>query len=133
MVRQFLMLRWLLLLAASGMQSAAAETLAQNLYPAGGGHFAVSLSPCSGKEAVLTGSLTNNTDAVWLYIEIQVKVTQGHSTTMYRLNLERIGPKGGTIRQRIDGPANQQCTSVRLRDLELIAAYSEARASGTKR
>jgi len=82
---------------------------------------------------VPNGSLTNNTDTNWLYIEIQLKVTKGHSTTTYRLNLERIGPKGGTIRQRIDGPDNQQCTSVRLSDLELISAYSEARAGGTKR
>src|SRR6185295_12734763 len=115
MVRQFLTLSCSLLLVTSGMQSAvAAEPLTQNLYPAGGGHFAISLSSCSEKAAVVNGSLTNNTDAVWLYIEIQVKVTQGRSTTTYRLNLERIGPKGGTIRQRIDGPGNQDCTSVRL-------------------
>jgi hypothetical protein len=113
----------------------AAEPVTKNLYPAGGGHFTVSLSPCSssGTAAVLSGTLTNQTDATWLYIEIQVQVTQGTSTATYRLNLERIGPKGGVIRQRIDGPADQDCGSIRLSGVELIAAYSESRAGAKKR
>ena len=116
------------------MRSAgAADPLTQNLYPAGGGHFAISLSACNGGSAILNGTLTNNTDTTWLYIEIQVKVTQGRSTTTYRFNLERIGPKGGTIRQRIEGPASQDCNSVTLSGLELISAYSEARAGEKKR
>jgi hypothetical protein len=121
------MLRFLLLIG--GLSSAfAAEPLTKNLYPAGGGHFAISLSACNEKAAVLYGRLANHTDTTWLYVEIQVKVTQGTSTTMYRLNLERIGADGRAIRQRIDGPADQDCTSIRLSDLELISAHSEARA-----
>src|SRR6266567_1673056 len=101
MARQFLARGWPLLLAITCMRSAAAESATQKLYPAGGGHFAISLSTCNGSAAVLNGSLTNNTGASWLYIEIQIKVTQGTSTATYRLNLERIGAKGGTIRQPI--------------------------------
>lgn len=134
MPRQLVTLVWSVLLAASGIRPAvAAEPLIKNLYPAGGGHFAISISSCSGRAAVLNGSLTNNTDTTWLYVEIQVKVTQGRATTTYRLNLERIGLKGSTIRQRIEGPENQDCAAFRLSDLELIAAYSEARAADKKR
>ena len=66
-------------------------------------------------------------------MEIQVKVTQGNTTATYRLNLKRIGADGRAIRQLIDGPANQDCESIRLSDLELIAAYSEQRATEKKR
>ena len=132
MPRHFLTLSSLIL-ATIGMRSTAAESLTQKLYPAGGGHFAISLSTCDGTAPILNGTLTNNTDTTWLYIEIQVKVAQGTSTTTYRLNLERIGPKGATIRQRIEAPANQDCTSIRLSGLELISAWSEARSGEKKR
>ena len=134
MARHFLTLTWSLVLALSGVPRAlTAEPLAQKLYPPGGGHFAISLSTCDGGAAVLNGTLTNNTDTTWLYIEIQVKVTRGTSTTAYRLNLERIGPNGGTIRQRIEGAANQECAAIRLSGLELISAQSETRSREKKR
>ena len=129
MVRRLLTLT---LLASGGMLSAA-EPLSKNLYPPGGGHFAISLSACSDGKAVLNGSLANNTDTTWLYIEVQVKVTRGNSAATYRLNLERIGPKGGTIRQRLEGPADQDCASYQIAEVQLISAYSEARAAEKKR
>src|SRR5262245_48326809 len=121
------------ILAASGVGRAiAAEPLVENLYPAGGGHFAISLSACNGTTAQLNGALANNTDTIWLYVEVQLKVTIGNSTSTYRLNLERIGPKGITIRQRLEGAANQDCDAIRLSGLELISAYSETRAAAKK-
>jgi hypothetical protein len=106
-----------------------AEPLQQNLYPAGGGHFAVSLSPCKDKTPVLNGYLTNNTGTHWLYIEIQVKVTRGSGTETYRFNLERVGASGRAMRQAIESAADQDCDSIRLSDLKLIAAHSEERAA----
>jgi len=121
------------LLWATTVRPAAADSVTGKLYPAGGGDFAISLSACNGTAALLNGSLANNTGETWLYIEIQLKVTQETSTTTYRLNLERVGPKGVAILQPITGPANQDCASIRLSGLELISAYSEARAGGKKR
>ena len=118
----------MLILAVSPVISGAAP-LQQNLYPAGGGHFAVSLSPCKDKTAVLNGYLINNTGTSWLYIEVQVKVTRGNATETYRFNLERVGASGRVMRQAIEGAADQDCESIRLSDLKLIAAHSEERAA----
>lgn len=109
-----------------------AESLQQNLYPTGGGHFAVTLSPCKDKVPFLNGYLTNNTGTNWLYVEIQVKVTRGNATETYRFNLERVGANGRAIRQVIENAANQDCESIRLCHLELIAAHSEERAAGAR-
>jgi hypothetical protein len=119
-----------MLLAAAVMPPAfGGELLTQNRYPAGGGAFELELSACKDKSAILNGTLTNNTGATWLYIEIQVKVTHGSTTAAYRFNLERIGEQGGTIRQPIEGMSKVDCESLRLSGLELIAAHSDARAS----
>jgi hypothetical protein len=62
-----------------------------------------------------------------------VKVTHRSTTATYRFNLERIGEKGGTIKQAIESLAKVDCESIRLSGLELIAAHSDARAAGKKR
>ena len=98
------------------------EPRTQNLYPAGGGSFEVTLSACKDKAPILNGRLINNTGASWLYIEIQVKVTQGSSTAAYRLNLERVGEKGAAMRQPLEGMSKVDCESIQLGELELIAA-----------
>jgi hypothetical protein len=110
-----------------------AETLTQRLYPPGGGHFEISLSTCQDKAAVLNGHLANHTGDTWLYAEVELKLTQGSTTTKYVLNLERIGADGRAIRQRIDGPAGQDCGTIRLSDVRLISAYSEERMAKAKR
>ena len=123
-------MRQLMLLAAAVASAAfGGEPLTTNLYPAGGGSFEVTLSACKDQAAVLNGRLVNNTGDSWLYIEIQVKVTHGTSTAAYRFNLERIGEKGGTIRQPIEGTSKVDCESIRLSDVELISAHSDARAA----
>src|ERR1043166_9911024 len=107
----------LLLLALSLLPAAfAEEPLVKSLYPTGGGHFQVRVSPCKEKSAVINGSLTNNTDSKWLYIEIQGKATLGNSTATYRFNLERIGEKDATFKQPIE--TNADCSTIRLSDLE---------------
>lgn len=111
---------WMLALAIAPAR--AAERLVKDLHPAGGGYLRITLSACSGADAMLNGSIENHTDSTWLYIEVQVKVTTANSTTPYRLNLERIGSGGGNIRQRIEGAAGQDCNTIRLSDIELIAA-----------
>jgi hypothetical protein len=126
-------MRTLLLVISVLPVAFAAEPVTKKFYPAGGGNFEISLSACNEKAAVLNGRLTNNTDTTWLYVEIQVKVTQGNATSTYRLNIERIGADGRTLRKRIDGPANQDCEAIRLSDLKLISAYSEERAAAKKR
>ena len=101
------------------------EPVMKDLYPAGGGHFTVAVSTCRDRSALLNGTLANHTDDTWLYIEIQVKLIQASATTVYRLNLERVGPNGATFRQRIDGASD--CTSVRVGEVELVSAYSASR------
>ena len=123
----------LALLAATVVSDGIAGDLTQSLYPTGGGSFLVTLSTCREKEAILNGRLTNNTGDTWLYIEIQVKVSHGSSSAAYRFNLERIGEKGGTMRQRIEGMSKADCETIRLSELELIAVHSDARAGAKKR
>jgi len=117
---------WVLLAAGSML---AEEPQQWTLAPPGGGQFAITLSACSGGAAVLNGALANQTDDTWLYVEIQVKVSKAGAASTYRFNLERIGPKGIAIKQRIEGPANQDCTAYRIDGVELISAYSETRAA----
>ena len=122
-------MRQLMLLSAAVLPAAfGGEPLTKTLLPAGGGSFEVTLSACKDQAAVLNGRLINKTGDTWLYIEIQVMVTQGTSTAAYRFNLERVAEKGAAIRQPIDGMSKVDCESIRLSDLELIAAHSDARA-----
>ena len=121
---------WILLLAGAAV---AAEPGTWTLSPEGGGQFVITLAACNAQNAaVLTGTLANQTEDTWLYVEIQVKVTKAGATSTYRFNLERIGPKGINIRQRIEGPANQECTAFRIDSVELISAYSETRKARKK-
>ena len=130
--RAFGVLR-LALLAATVVPCGIAGDLTQSLYPAGGGSFLITLSTCQEKAAILNGRLTNHTGDTWLYIEIQVKVAHGSSSATYRFNLERIGAKGGAMRQRLEGMSKADCETIRLSELELIAAHSDARAAAKKR
>lgn len=118
-------LRRLLLSAAAVLPIAfGGEPRTQNLYPAGGGSFEVTLSACKDKAPILNGRL-NHTGASWLYIEIQVKVTHGSSTAAYRFNLERIGEKGAAMRQPLEGMSKVDCESIQLGGMELIAAQKQ--------
>lgn len=127
------MMRRLALLTAAMLPTAfGVEPLTQSLSPPGGGSFKVTLSACKDQAAVLNGQLTNHTGDTWLYIEIQVKVTHGSSMATYRFNLERIGEKGATIRQPLEGVSKVDCESIRISGLELIAAHSDARADRKK-
>src|SRR5262245_61947040 len=94
-------MRLLCLFVGAAMGASAGE-LKETLHPAGGGSFEVELSSCKDKVPLLNGRLINNTDANWLYVELQVKVTHGSTSGTYRFNLERIGEKGANIRHTID-------------------------------